>query len=153
MKSRQSTEEFLFFSIWGLIKAELKDVMHPGGYHPEWCELFTHIFELMYLWALCCLVDKRRTHLASSSWLAYVKYGSFFFFSLLLRSRSFQQAQEMSWGQSCGVLSNISGIQRHAQIVHYNGFLFVWLVYILQTKSNLLFPVDPLDIFSQPHSP
>lgn len=53
--------------------------MQPGGYHPKWCELFTHICELMYLWALCCLVDKRGAHLASSSWLAYVKHGRIFF--------------------------------------------------------------------------
>lgn len=73
-------------------------VTDPAGRLPEPYESFTHIPELN-LWALCCLGDKRRTYLASSSCSAYGKHRSV----ILLLWSSFVLCRNRADGGFCGV--------------------------------------------------
>lgn len=71
--------------------------MRRGGYHLQKQELFTFISMLSC--GLCCLVDKRRMCVATSSWHACVRRSSFFPFF-------FVEAQEVSVDRGAVCLSN-----------------------------------------------
>lgn len=120
-----------FFPVLRLIKAALKHVMYPGGYGPERCELFTLFFFWTYLWARCCLVDKRGTRLEPSSCIACVKHGSIFPFSFCCGAACFNKHRNQADGAVVFCQTSlIHTDETHTQMyTRWNGFLSVWLVF------------------------
>lgn len=104
----------------------MQHVTHPGGYGRERWELFTHIFRA-HLWALCSLLDKRRMHLASSSWPAYVGHGSIFLFVVEQFVSTSTGTERMG---AVVLLSVIAHTHRDTQMyVTMASSLFAWLVF------------------------
>lgn len=82
---------------------------------------------------LCCLVDKRRMSVATSSWSACVRRSSFFSFFFCLRTGSV-------WWQRCGVSvePSLSWLQ-WLPLVQRDWCFILEAMCTLQTKSRLLF--------------
>lgn len=120
--------------------------MHPGGYHQQWWELFALIFFFMLSCGLCCLVDKRRMHVASSSWPACVRRCRIFFFLfVVVQYVSTSTGTERT--ESCGVSVKPSLAHRETHrrtlqwlpLVKCDWCLIPKATCILQTKPHSLF--------------